>query len=133
MKRFVEIEYHDYMDMYHNTEVRVFEGTDEESLEKNVNDFVAHMKSHWCSDTTRLMGIMEEYDAIMWVGQQIAKEHANWQIVQYDNKSTLNFKLSLEDYFFNEEGREAEELWKFAEKLTGKKNIEWTVVKIVEL
>ena len=67
------------MDMYPNTEVRVFEGTDEESLEKNVNDFVAHMKSHWCSGTTRLIGIMEESDAIMWVGQQIVKERANWQ------------------------------------------------------
>lgn len=79
MKRFVEIEYHDYMDLRPNTEVRVFEGTNEESLEKNVNDFVAHMKSHWCSGTTRLIGIMEEYDAVMWVGQQIAKEHTNWQ------------------------------------------------------
>ena len=79
MKRFVEIEYHDYMDLKPDTEVRVFEGTDEESLEKSVNDFVSHMKSHWCSGTIRLMGIMEEYDAIMWVGQQIAKESTNWQ------------------------------------------------------
>lgn len=55
------------------------------------------------------------------------------EIVQYDNKPTLNLKLSLEDYFFNEEGREAEKLWEFAEKLTGKKNIEWTIIKIVEL
>ncbi len=79
MKRFVEIEYHDYMDLQPNTEVRVFEGINEESLEKNVNDFVVHIKSHWCSGTTRLLGIMEESDALMWVDQQIAKEHANWQ------------------------------------------------------
>ena len=79
MKRFVEIEYHDYMDLQPNTEVRVFEGTDEESLEKNVNDFVAHMKGHWCSGTTRLIGIMGQPEALIWIEQQIAKEHANWQ------------------------------------------------------
>lgn len=79
MKRFVEIEYHDYMDMYPNTEIRVFEGSDEEDLEKNVNDFVAHMESHWCSGTTRLMSIMEESDALAWVDQQVAKEQSNWQ------------------------------------------------------
>lgn len=79
MKRFVEIEYWDYMDLKPNTEVRVFEGTDEENLEKNVNDFVAHMKSHWCSGTTKLIGIMEESDALTWIDQQVAKEHANWQ------------------------------------------------------
>lgn len=79
MKRFVEIEYHDYMDMYPRTEVRVFEGTDEESLEKNVNDYVAHMKSHWCSGTTRLVGVLNKEDASTWVKQQIAKEQCNWQ------------------------------------------------------
>lgn len=79
MKRFVEIEYHDYMDLRPNTEVRVFEGSDEENLEKNVNDFVTHMKDRWCSGTTRLMGIMEESDALAWIDQQVAKEQANWQ------------------------------------------------------
>ena len=79
MKRFVEIEYHDYMDMYPDTEVRVFSGDDEESLEKNVNDFVAHMKEHWCSGTTRLLGIMEQQEALMYIEQQIAKEHADWK------------------------------------------------------
>lgn len=29
MKRFVKLEYHDYMDLRPNTEVRVFEGSDE--------------------------------------------------------------------------------------------------------
>lgn len=79
MKRFVEIEYHDYMDLRPNTEVRVFEGSDEEDLEKNVNDFVVHMKSHWCSGTTRLVGIMGQPEASIWIEQQIAKEKANWQ------------------------------------------------------
>lgn len=79
MKRFVEIEYHDYMDLKPNTEVRVFEGSDEDDLEKNVKDFVAHMKSHWCSGTTRLMGIMGQPEASIWIEQQIAKEKANWQ------------------------------------------------------
>jgi len=79
MKRFVEIEYQDYMDMYPRTEVRIFEGENEESLEKNVNDFVAHMKSHWCSGTTRLIGIMDTSEALKHIEQQIAKERANWQ------------------------------------------------------
>ena len=79
MKRFVEIEYHDYMDLKPNTEVRVFEGTDKESLEKNVNDFVTHMKSHWCSGTTRLIGIMDANKAFDFVEKQIAKEHKNPQ------------------------------------------------------
>lgn len=79
MKRLVEIEYHDYMDLKPNVDVRVFYGADEEALEKNVNEFVAHMKSHWNSGTTRLVGIMEELDAAMFVGEQIVKERANWQ------------------------------------------------------
>ena len=79
MKRFVEIEYWDYMDMKPNTEVRVFEGSDEENLEKNVNDFVAHMKSTWCSGTTRLIGILGIHDAADWIDRQIVKEKTNWQ------------------------------------------------------
>jgi hypothetical protein len=104
MKRFVEIEYHDYMDLRPETEVRVFEGSDEESLEKNVNCFVAHMKEHWCSGTTRLMGIMEEYDAIMWVKQQIAKERANWQ----DDSQEIIDKIC--NLFKECYGKDAEEL-----------------------
>ena len=79
MKRFVEIEYWDYMDMCPRTEVKVFEGSDEENLEKNVNDFVAHMKSHWCSGTTRLIGILSKDEAKKWLDEQVAKEHQNWQ------------------------------------------------------
>jgi DNA primase len=99
MKRFVEIEYHDYMDLRPNTEVRVFEGTNEESLEKNVNDFVAHMKSHWCSGTTRLMGIMEQPEALIWIEQQIAMEHANWQddSQEFIDKITSIYKECYED------------------------------------
>lgn len=54
------------------------------------------------------------------------------EIVPFEGKPTLDFKLSLEDYCFNEPA-ESKELWKLAEKLTGKKNIEWTILKIVEL
>ena len=53
------------------------------------------------------------------------------KIVPFEGKPTLNFKLSLEDYFFNEP--ESEELWKLAEKLTGKTDIKWTILKVVEL
>lgn len=79
MKKFVEIEYWDYMDLKPNTEVRVFEGSDEEDLEKNVNDFVAHMKSCWCSGTTKLIGILSQPEAFKWIEEQIRKEHNNWQ------------------------------------------------------
>lgn len=79
MKKFVEIEYWDYMDLKPNTEVRVFAGSDEKDLEKNVNDFVAHMKSHWCSGTTKLIGILGQPEAFKWIEQQIRKEHNNWQ------------------------------------------------------
>jgi hypothetical protein len=54
------------------------------------------------------------------------------KIVPYGGKPTLNFKLSLEDYFCNED-EEAKQLWKFIEKKTGKASIEWSVIKIVEL
>ena len=79
MKRFVKIEYWDYMDLKPNTEVRVFEGADEEILKKNVNDFVDHMKSHWCSGTTKLIGILGQPEAFKWIEEQIRKEHDNWQ------------------------------------------------------
>ena len=79
MKKFVEIEYWDCMDLKPNTEVRVFEGSDEENLKKNVNDFVAHMKERWCSGTTKLIGIMEQPEAFKWIEKQIRKEHDDWQ------------------------------------------------------
>ena len=79
MEKFVAIEYWDYMDMHPNTEVRTFIGDDEKSLKENVDDFVAHMKSHWCSGTTRLIGIMTAEEAKKYIDEQIAKEHQNWQ------------------------------------------------------
>ena len=54
------------------------------------------------------------------------------KVIPFNGKPTLDFKLCLEDYFFNEP-KEAEELWKFVETSTGKKNIEWTIVNIVTL
>ena len=53
-------------------------------------------------------------------------------VVSYGEKPTLNFKLVLDDYFFNEE-EEAEQLWQFIKEKTGNTNIEWTVLKVVEL
>ena len=46
---------------------------------------------------------------------------------------TLNFKLAIKDYLFNEGDGEAKALWKLAEKLTGKESIHWTIIKTVEL
>lgn len=79
MKRFVKIEYHDFMDLKPTIEVRVFEGIDGDALKKNVNDHVAHMKSHWCSGTTRLIGILEQPEALKWIEEQIHKEYDNWK------------------------------------------------------
>lgn len=104
MKRFVEIEYHDFMDLNPTTEVRIFEGTDEETLEKNVSGYVAYMQEHWCSGTTRLIGIMEQSDALAYIEQQIAHEHANWQ----DDSQEFIDKICR---FFKEcYGEDAEEL-----------------------
>lgn len=79
MKRFVQIEFHDYMDLHPTVDTRVFSGEDEESLNKAVNEFVEHMKSHWCSGTTRLIGILTKEDARAFINEQIAHEKANWQ------------------------------------------------------
>ena len=92
MKKFVEIEYWDYMDLKPNTEVRVFEGSDEKDLEKNVNDFVAHMKSHWCSGTTKLIGIMDSGKATAHIRLQVEKEYNNWQ---EDSKEFLDKIVGL--------------------------------------
>lgn len=54
-------------------------------------------------------------------------------MVLRDGALTLHFEVALEDYLFNEEGQEAEALWKFAEKLTGKKCLHWKIVKTIEL
>ena len=54
------------------------------------------------------------------------------KIVPFDGKPTLDFKLCLEDYFFNEP-KEAEELWKFIEKSTGTTKLEWTIINVVTL
>lgn len=54
------------------------------------------------------------------------------QIVNCCGEQALDFKLALEDYFFNEY-QEYEKVWDLAEKLTGKKDIKWKIIKIVEL
>jgi len=55
------------------------------------------------------------------------------EIVKDCDGWTTNLRLSLHDYFFNEEGQEAEKLWDLAEKLIGKKIVDFKCVKIVEL
>lgn len=50
-----------------------------------------------------------------------------------DNKPVLDIRLALEDYFFNEEGQEAEKLWEFAENIVGKKFVDIKVINIVSL
>lgn len=39
----------------------------------------------------------------------------------------LNLKLTLQDYFFNEKGEEADEFWKRCNKVT------WDIIKVIEL
>jgi len=46
---------------------------------------------------------------------------------------TTNLRLSLQDYFFNEERQEVDKLWNFAEKLIGKKTIDFKCINVVEL
>ena len=49
-----------------------------------------------------------------------------------DNKPVLEIRLSLEDYFFNEY-HEYHQLWDFAEKVLGKKEVDLIVINIVTL
>ena len=49
-----------------------------------------------------------------------------------DNKPVLDIRLALEDYFFNE-AHEWNKLWDFAEKVIGKREVDLTVIKVVEL
>ena len=49
-----------------------------------------------------------------------------------DNKAVLDIRLALEDYFFNEP-HEWNELWDFAEKAIGKREIDLTVINVVTL
>lgn len=89
MKRFVKIEYWDYMEGYPHTvdyvcnypriEVEIFEGANKEDIKKNVNASIAHRSHIFCSEDSRLINIMEQPEALIWIEQQIAKEHSNWQ------------------------------------------------------
>ena len=54
------------------------------------------------------------------------------EIVDDCGTPTLELKLALSDYFFNE-GHEANKLWDFAEKTIGKKIVDIKVVNIVQL
>ena len=49
-----------------------------------------------------------------------------------DNKPVLDIRLALGDYFFNE-AHEWSKLWDFAEKVIGKREVDLTVIKVVEL
>lgn len=54
------------------------------------------------------------------------------RVVNYGGKPTLNLKLALEDYFFNEH-KESDGLFDFAEGITGKKEVDLKCLKVVEL
>lgn len=55
------------------------------------------------------------------------------EVVKDSDGWTTNLKLSLHDYLFNEAGQEAEKLWELAEKLIGKKTIDFRCINIVTI
>ena len=55
------------------------------------------------------------------------------EIVKDSDGWTTNLRLSLGDYFFNEEGQEAKKLWDLAKSITEKGVIDFKVINIVEL
>lgn len=55
------------------------------------------------------------------------------EVVKDSDGWTTNLRLSLHDYLFNEEGQEAEKLWELAEKLIGKKTIDFKCINTVIL
>ena len=54
------------------------------------------------------------------------------KIVDDCGTPTLDIRLALQDYLFNEY-QEYDKLWELAEKILGKKTIDLDVIKIVEL
>lgn len=54
------------------------------------------------------------------------------KIVDFCGKPTLDIRLALEDYLFNEY-QEADKIWDLAEKTIGKKTIDLKVLKVVTL
>lgn len=55
------------------------------------------------------------------------------EIVKDTDGWTTNLRLSLQDYLFNEGGQEADKLWELAEKLIGKKTIDFKCINIVTI
>lgn len=55
------------------------------------------------------------------------------EVVKDSDGWTTNLKLSLHDYLFNEGGQEADKLWELAEKLIGKKTIDFRCINIVTI
>jgi hypothetical protein len=55
------------------------------------------------------------------------------EVVKDTDGWTTNLRLSLGDYLFNEAGQEAEKLWDLAEKLIGKKTIDFKCINIVTI
>ena len=53
------------------------------------------------------------------------------QVVKDGDKPTLDIKLSLFDYTFNE--RESEKLWEIAKQVSGVETIDFNIIKSVEL
>ena len=54
------------------------------------------------------------------------------KVVDFDGKPTLELKLALEDYFFNEYW-EAQNLFDFANDTIGEKKVDLKCLKVVEL
>lgn len=66
MKRFVEYEVWDYMDLSPRSKVGIFEGSDAENLKANVDTFISNMKNMWVPGTTKLVRIMDWLEALNW-------------------------------------------------------------------
>lgn len=67
MKRFVKFETWYYMDLIPTTDVQVIEGTDEEELRKNAEEWAKDMQKKWASGTVKFVSILSKEEALQCV------------------------------------------------------------------
>lgn len=63
MKRFVKFEMWYFMDERPTTEVQVIEGTDEEDVRKNAEEWAKDLQKKWASGTFKFVSILSKEEA----------------------------------------------------------------------
>ena len=64
MKRFVKFKLWYFMDERPTTEVQVIEGTDEEEIRKNAEEWAKDLQKKWASGTVKFVSILSKKEAL---------------------------------------------------------------------